>query len=104
MNATLRCCAVAAMSFATLALGAPPASANSIHNEGNFGGTWSRIAPSSSYGYRRHAGRLAPLHGYYGRYGYAPYYGPGYYYYGPGYYGPGFAIGGPGLSVGVGIY
>jgi hypothetical protein len=97
MNAALKGCAIAATLLGALALGTPPASANSLHNEGNFGGTWSRIAPSSSYGYRRHAGRVAPLHGYYGGYAYAPYYGPGY-------YGPGFAVGGPGFSVGVGVY
>jgi hypothetical protein len=99
MNATLKCCAIAATLLGAIALAVPPASANSLHNEGNFGGTWSRIAPSSSYGYRRHAGRVAPLHGYYGGYAYAPYYGAPYY--GPGYYGPGFAVGGPGFSVGV---
>jgi hypothetical protein len=101
MNATLKGCAIAATMFGALALSAPPASANSLHNEGNFGGSYSRIAPSSSYGYRRHAGRIAPLHrGYYGRYAYGPAfygYGPGYY--GPGYYGPGLAIGGPGIGV-----
>jgi hypothetical protein len=98
MNATLKGCAIAATLLGALCLAAP-ASANSLHNEGNFGGTWSRIAPSSSYGYRRHAGRVAPLHGYYGSYAYAPYYGAPYY--GPGYYGPGFAVGGPGFSVGI---
>jgi hypothetical protein len=102
MNSTLKGCAAAATLLGALALGAPAASANSLHKQGNFGGTWSRIAPSSSYGYPRHAGRVAPLHGHYGGYAYAPYYGAPYY--GPGYYGPGFAAGGPGFGVGVGIY
>lgn len=104
MNNTLKGCAIAATMLSALALSAPPAAANSLHNEGNFGGSYSRIAPSSSYGYRRHAGRVAPLHrGYNGRYAYGPaYYGPGYY--GPGSYGPGFAIGGPGIGVGIGVY
>ncbi len=102
MKATLKGCAIAVTLLGAVALAAPPASANSLHNEGNFGGTWSRIAPSSSYGYRRHAGRVAPLHGYYGGYAYAPYYRAPYY--GRGYYGPGFAVRGPGFGVGVGIY
>jgi len=102
MKATLKGCAIAVALLGTVALAAPPASANSLHNEGNFGGTWSRIAPSSSYGYRRHTGRVAPLHGYYGGHAYAPYYRAPYY--GPGYYGPGFAVRGPGFGVGVGIY
>jgi hypothetical protein len=91
MYSAPKSCAIAATLLGALALAAPPAFANSLHNEGNFGGTWSRIAPSSSYGYRRHAGRVAPLHGYYGAYAYLPYYGAPYY--GPGYYGPSVAAG-----------
>ncbi len=93
------------LAFAGLIAGASfmaqPASANSIHDEGYFGGSYTSIAPSSSYGEWRHARRVGPLHGprFYGpRYAYAPYaytYGPAYY--GPGYYGPGF-------SIGVGVY
>ncbi len=80
-----------------------PALANSVHNEGQFGGSWSRIEPSSGYyQHRRHAGRVGPLYGdrYYGRgyyapRGYASYgYGPRGYYGAPYYYdrGPGFSI------------
>jgi hypothetical protein len=102
MTMTLRACALGALLAGAAALIAPPASANSLQNEGNFGGTWSRIGPSSSYGRHRHAGRVEPLYGrgYYSpSYAYAPYD-----YYGPGYYGPGFAIGGPGFGVGIGVY
>lgn len=104
MTMTLRACALGALLAGAAALAAPPASANSLHNEGNFGGSWSRIGPSSSYGRHRHTARVGPLHnrGYYGR----GYYGPSYAYtpygyYGPGYYGPGVAIGGPGLGIGI---
>ena len=92
------------LTFAGLIAGASvmalPASANSIHNEGYFGGTYTRIAPSSAYRDWRYARRVGPLYGprFYGpRYAYAPYtYG-----YGPAYYGPGYY--GPSVSVGVGI-
>ncbi|MGH6865303.1 MAG: hypothetical protein ACREDO_03805 [Methyloceanibacter sp.] len=81
-----------------------PAMANSVHEEGNFGGSWSKIEPSSGYyGQRRHAGRVGPLYS-------GPYYrGPSYYdprdhtyyafrrsydsyYYGPGYYSRGGGV------------
>jgi hypothetical protein len=82
-----------------------PAMANSVHKEGQFGGSWSRIEPSSGYyQHRRHAGRVGPLYGdryyrgrgYYAPRGYAAYgYGPRRGYYGAPYYydrGPGFSI------------
>ena len=83
-----------------------PAMANSVHKEGQFGGSWSRIEPSSGYyQHRRHAGRVGPLYGdrtyrgraHYAPRGYATYgygYGPRGYYGAPYYYdrGPGFSI------------
>lgn len=89
------------------------ASAGSIHDNGDFGGTWNRIGPSDigfrhrygyrNYGYRNYGYRS---YGYYAPRYYAPrYYAPTYSYYGPysyGYYGgPGIAFGGPGFSVGI---
>ena len=56
-----------------------PASANSVDNEGYFGGSWSSIGPSNYYE-RRHAGRVGPL------YGNRVYVAPSYAY-GPSYYG-----------------
>ena len=39
MNAALKGCAIAATLLGACALAAAPAFANSLHNEGNFGGT-----------------------------------------------------------------
>ena len=79
------------------------ASAGSIHDNGNFGGSWNRIGPTDvghrrHYGYRNYGYRS---YGYYAPRYYAPYYaprhyGPAYSYYAPyryGYYGPGFSFG-----------
>jgi hypothetical protein len=80
------------------------ASANSIHDDGNFGGSWNRIGPSHSYRHHRYGYRDYG----YRRYGYyAPRYsyGPAYSYYAPygyGYYGPGFGVRSPGFSFGIG--
>ena len=93
MRTTLRNGALALALIGGAALVSAPASANSIHNEGKFGGTWSSIGPSD-YLDRGYAGRVDPLyegpHVYTGGPGYAgggaysgvsPYYG---YTYGPG--------------------
>ena len=97
--------------LAAAAFLAAPASAASIHDNGNFGGTWSRIGPSHAHGRwayrgydrgyvsRGYAYREYPSRGYYGPRPYASY-GPSYYDYG---YGPGF-IGGPGVGFSIGIY
>ena len=72
---------------------AAPALANSIHKEGRFGGSWSRIGPSDAYRHQRYSNRVygpryrtyrAPSYAYYGpRYGN---YGPRYGNYGQPYY------------------
>jgi len=94
MRPTLRNGAFALALIGGAALVSAPASANSIHNEGNFGGTWSSIGPGD-YSERGFAGRADPLyegpHVHVGGPGYAegppaysglsPYYG---YEYGPG--------------------
>lgn len=77
-----------------------PASAGSIHDNGDFGGTWNRIGPTD-IGYRRHYYRNYGYRSYgYRDYGYYTpryrYYGPSYSYYAPyryGYYGPGVSFG-----------
>jgi hypothetical protein len=77
-----------------------PASANSIHDNGDFGGTWSRIGPSEAHGRRdTFFGRYGPRDwglGYYGR---------PYAYYGPSYhdrdYAPGPDYSGPGIDTGL---
>ena len=103
--------ALAPSLLAAAAFLAAPASAASIHDNGNFGGTWSRIGPSHAHGRwayrgydrgyvsRGYAYREYPSRGYYGPRPYASY-GPSYYDYG---YGPGF-IGGPGVGFSIGIY
>jgi hypothetical protein len=83
----LRHGAVALALLGGAALTAAPASANSIDNEGYFGGSWSSIGPSNYYE-RRHAGRVGPLYG--KRLYAAPYYA-----YGPAYYGPSAYFGVP---------
>jgi hypothetical protein len=107
MTNRLRKCAIALSLLGGVALLPISTSAGSIHDNGNFGGSWNRIGPSDvgyrrhhygyrNYGYRDYGYRS---YGYYApRYRYAPYsyYAP----YGYGYYGPGIGIGGPGFSIG----
>jgi hypothetical protein len=108
MTNRLRNSAIALGLLGGVALLPGAASAGSIHDDGDFGGSWNRIGPSDvgyrhryyrNYGYRDYGYRS---YGYYApRYRYAPaysYYGP----YSYGYYGgPGIAFGGPGFSVGI---
>jgi hypothetical protein len=115
MTNTLRNSAIALALLGGAALLPVPASAGSIHDNGNFGGSWNRIGPSHSYrhhygyrnyGYRNYGyrsyGYAAPRY-YAPRYGYAPAYSYGapYSY---GYYGPGIGFAAPGFSVGIGVY
>ena len=79
VNAILRHSAFALALLGGAAITAAPASANSVDNEGYFGGSWSSIGPSNYYE-RRHAGRVGPL------YGNRVYVAPSYAY-GPSYYG-----------------
>lgn len=98
-------CATALLGAAALLPGT--ALANSIHEQGYFGGSYRSIGPGNHF-QRTYAGRIGPLHEgrYYRDRGYAYGYGPGYY--GP--YdddygsGPDLTIGGPGFGVGFGIY
>jgi hypothetical protein len=91
MNRTMRQGLIAAILLGGLALVSTPASANSIHDEGYFGGSYTTIGPGPYY-LRRGAGRIGPLHegrGYaygppYATYAYRPSYEP--YAYGPVYY------------------
>jgi hypothetical protein len=97
---------MAGATLITLPAAITPALANSVHNEGQFGGSWSRIEPSSGYyQHRRHAARVGPLYGdrYYRGPGYAPRGYASYYGYGPrGYYGaPYYYDSGPGFSITV---
>jgi hypothetical protein len=107
MTNRLRNYAIALAVLGGVALVPMTASAESIHNRGNFGGSWNRIGPSDvgyrhhrhtyrNYGYRSY-GYSAPRY-YAPRYRYAPAYS--YAPYGYGYYGPGVSIGGPGFSIG----
>jgi hypothetical protein len=82
VNAMLRDGALALALLGAAALTSAPASANSVDNEGYFGGSWSSIGPTNYYE-RRHAGRVGPLYGNRNRVYVAPYYA-----YGPAYYGP----------------
>ena len=79
VNAIVRHGAFALALLGGAAITAAPASANSVDNEGYFGGSWSSIGPSNYYE-RRHAGRVGPL------YGNRVYVAPSYAY-GPSYYG-----------------
>ena len=68
-----------------LGLAAAPALANSIHKEGRFGGSWTRIGPSDAYRYQRFTQRnYAPRYRTYRAPSYA--YGPRHGYYGQPYY------------------
>ena len=94
--------ALALSLLAGAALVSAPAFANSIHDNGHFGGSWSRIGPSHHHDRYSHNFYRGYDRGYYRRYsGPGPYaaYGPSYYDYG---YGPGF-IGGPGIGFSIGI-
>jgi hypothetical protein len=108
MNTTLCRGALALALLGGVALISAPAQAGSLQDEGDFGGTWTSIAPSDHY-HQRYAG---PVFGpfYYGPAPYA-YYDPGLYaYYGPPVseasdaydYGP-LLIGGPGIGLAIGI-
>ena len=77
MNRTMKHGLVAAVLFGGAALISAPASANSVHDEGYFGGGYTSIGPGPYY-QRRGAGRIGPLHE---RRAYV--YGPRYYF-GPG--------------------
>ncbi len=55
MNKLITQGALALALLAGAALVSAPASANSVHDNGHFGGTWSRIGPSQHYD--RHAWR-----------------------------------------------
>ena len=73
MTNRLRKCAIALSLLGGVALLPISASAGSIHDNGNFGGSWNRIGPSD-VGYRRH---------YYRNYGYRDYGYRSYGYYAP---------------------
>ena len=104
MNRTMRQGLITAVLLGGLTLVSAPASANSIHDEGYFGGSYTTIGPGPYY-LRRGAGRIGPLHegrGYaygppYATYSYEPYaYAPVYYPrygYSPYDYGPDIAPG-----------
>src|SRR5262245_59203058 len=103
MNRTMTQGLIAAALLSSAALSSAPASANSVHDEGYFGGSWTSIGPSNYYE-RRHAGRVGPLYSHrapapYAYYGGPAYYSPYYYSYG---YGPPL-IGGPGIGFSIGI-
>jgi hypothetical protein len=100
MNRTMKQGLIAAVLLSGATLISSPASANSIHDEGYFGGGYTSIGPGPYYP-RRGAGRIGPLHE---RRAYV--YGPAYYY-GPGYeyspydYGPGVPFAAPGFAIGI---
>jgi hypothetical protein len=108
MNTTLRNGALALVLAGSTMLATAPAKANSIHDEGYFGGSWTSIGPSN-YAEHRNGGRIGPLYGHrlyryyrpvpYAYYGGPAYYSPYYYSYG---YGPPL-IGGPGIGFSIGI-
>src|SRR5262249_59890397 len=74
MNTTLRNGALALVLAGSTMLATAPAKANSIHDEGYFGGSWTSIGPSN-YAEHRNGGRIGPLYGHrlYRYYGPAPY-------------------------------
>jgi len=106
MNTMLRKGAFALALLGGAAILPVAASAGSIHESGDFGGSWNRIGPTD-VGYRRHYRNYGYRNYGYRNYGYrsygyaapryyAPYYAPRYSYYGPyryGYYRPGISFG-----------
>ena len=108
MNTTLRNGALALVLAGSTMLATAPAKANSIHDEGYFGGSWTSTGPSN-YAEHRNGGRIGPLYGhrsyrYFGPAPYAYYGGPAYY--SPYYYSHGYGpplIGGPGIGLSIGI-
>ncbi len=107
MHRILRNSAIAAALLAGAALVSAPAMAGSIHDDGDFGGSWNRIGPSHHY--RHHYSDrydYGPRFSYYSSPGYSYYTAPSYYYapapsyyyapYGHGNYGPG-----AGFSIGI---
>ena len=62
MNTTLRNGALALVLAGSTMLATAPAKANSIHDEGYFGGSWTSIGPSN-YAEHRNGGRIGPLYG-----------------------------------------
>lgn len=108
MNRTLRNGALALLLAGGAMLATGPAKANSIHDEGDFGGTWTSIG-LGNYAEYRNGGRIGPLYSqrlyrYYGPAPYAYYGGPAYY--SPYYYSYGYGpplIGGPGIGFSIGI-
>jgi hypothetical protein len=103
MHRTMKQGVIAAVLLSGAALISLPASANSVHDEGYFGGGYTSIGPGPYY-QRRHAGRIGPLHErrafVYGPTYYYGYYGPGYEY-SPYDYGPGVAFASPGFAIGI---
>jgi hypothetical protein len=94
MNMTMKQGALALALLGGAALFAAPAVANSIHDEGDFGGGYRIIGPGGPerhYYLRHHVFRPydegRPVYSY----GYGPAWS--YDYYGPGFWGPGFVIG-----------
>ena len=88
MNRTIKQTLIGGLLLSSAALISAPAFANSIHDEGYFGGSYTSIGPGPYY-VRRGPGRIGPLHegrGYvyapaYRAYAYGPLYEP--YAYGP---------------------
>ncbi len=99
MTKTARNVVIAAALVGGLACASAPAVAASFQEDGDFGGSWSRIGPSDSHHYRhRYVDRVSPY--YYA----VPGYGPAYAYDEPYYdygYGPSIAYGGPDFGVSI---
>jgi len=109
MKKTMKRGAVALAMLGSAALFTAPAVANSIHDEGDFGGGYRIIGPGGPerhYYLRHHVFR--PYDEGRPAYSYGPRWGGPAYYYGPGmgYYdyeaGPGIGFWGPGVGVGIG--
>jgi hypothetical protein len=92
MIKTMKQGALALDLLSSVALFAAPAVANSLHDEGDFGGGYSLIGPSGGperYDYKRHHTFRPYYYGGLDPYGYARYY-----------YGPGIPLWGPGVVIG----
>jgi hypothetical protein len=103
MNRPMKQGLIATVLLTGVTLLSGPTYANSIHDEGYFGGSYTSIGPGPYY-LRRGPGRIGPLHE--GRvYAYRPVYGA--YGYKPAYYGD-YGYGpydsGPAPGFGIGIY